>query len=58
MDEILDLYAARCADNKVVFFPESAVKFIEKAKTNCVKRRLNFSDQSLGIQCSKVRLYF
>lgn len=38
VDQILDLFNAKCRDTKVEYIPDQAVKFIEKTKKNCIKR--------------------
>lgn len=54
IDEILNLYTVKCQDSKVKYKPEQAVKFIERCKKNLYKRKMNFSDQGLGIEFAKV----
>ena len=40
VEKLLDLYVARCADNKINYLPEQAAKFIEKIRTTCKQGKL------------------
>jgi hypothetical protein len=41
VDYILDLYTAKCQDNKVQYIPGQAVKFIEKFKERSTEFEFN-----------------
>jgi len=54
VDQILDLYAAKCIDGKVEYRPDQAVKFLEKIKKNCTNRKFILSDAGLGLESANV----
>lgn len=51
---ILDLYVAKCKDNLIEYCPDTALKFIEKIKSSCKKRKIGLKDSHLGIESVKV----
>ncbi len=54
VDLILDLYTAKCQDNKVQYIPAQAVKFIEKFKEMSTETCFSLEDQSLSNYSAKV----
>ncbi|EAR85780.1 hypothetical protein TTHERM_00312620 (macronuclear) [Tetrahymena thermophila SB210] len=54
VDQILDLFHAKCRDSKVEYMPDQAVKFIEKIKKNCAKRQFILKECGLGIDSAHV----
>ena len=44
VDRVLDLYTAKCQDNKVQYIPQQAVKFIEKFKEMSNESNMNLED--------------
>lgn len=54
IDEILDIYSAKCQDNKVEYIPSQALKFIAKFKNKAGGGRLFFEELGLGGTSAKV----
>ena len=44
VDLVLDLYTAKCQDNKVQYIPQQAVKFIEKFKEMSSESSMSLED--------------
>jgi len=44
IERLLDLYVARCEDNKINYLPEQAAKFIEKIRKTSKGGLLNLSE--------------
>lgn len=54
IDEILDIYSAKCQDNKVEYIPSQALKFISKFKNKAGGARLFLEELGLGGTSAKV----
>ena len=44
VERLLDLYVARCEDNRINYLPEQAAKFIEKIRKTSTGGELNLSE--------------
>lgn len=52
--DIEKLYDAKQKDNQLAFHDNSRAKFIEYCLIKCVDRKIKLSEQSLGVESSKV----
>ena len=39
VDDLIEVYSAKCRDNCINYSPEQALKFVEKVQRVCKKRR-------------------
>lgn len=54
VDDILDIYTAKCKDNEVEYIPSQALKFIEKFKQCSKKKCFDLKELSLSLESAKV----
>jgi Ran GTPase-activating protein (RanGAP) involved in mRNA processing and transport len=54
VDLLLDLYEAKCKDNKTNLISEQAFLFLENFRKNCKKQKLLLGELNLGVESAKV----
>ena len=54
VDDILDIYTAKCKDNEVEYIPSQALKFLEKFKLSSKLKRFDLRELNLGLESAKV----
>jgi hypothetical protein len=54
VDNLLDLYTAKCTDNLVEYMPDQAVRFIDRFRQVSKYRKMDFSERGLGVESAKV----
>jgi hypothetical protein len=54
VDQVLDLFTAKCADSRVEYRPEQAVVFVERIKRTCRHGSFILRDCALGLESANV----
>ena len=54
VDDILDIYTAKCKDNEVEYIPSQALKFLEKFKQNSKLKKFELRELNLGLESAKI----
>lgn len=54
VDDILDIYTAKCKDNEVEYIPSQALKFLEKFKLGSKLKKFELRELNLGLEAAKV----
>ena len=54
VDDILDIYTAKCKDNEVEYIPSQALKFMEKFKQNSKLKKFDLKELNLGLESAKI----